>query len=91
MKNIHTDTKVKITAKEQTFNNSTLRMLSQFERVQIETTMKNKIIDSETALAIHRVDSASDRKRGREREREKSRGRERRDRGRGQAAMSKEA
>ncbi len=40
MKNHHIDMKMKkVTAKKQTFNNSTLRQSSQFERVQIKTTM----------------------------------------------------
>ncbi len=66
-------------------------MFSQFERVQIETTMKDEMLDSKTAFAVHRVDSVSDRERGRERERKRSRDRRRRDREREQAAMSKEA
>ncbi len=64
-------------------------MPSQFERVQIETTTKNEIIDSETALAVHRADSAPNRRRrrGRGRGRRRSRDRKRRDREREQAAM----
>ncbi len=79
----HIDTKVmKITtAKEQTFENSTLRALSQFERVQMKTMMSNEM-NAKTAFAVHRADSASDRerdrRRGRSREREQRR--ERRER-----------
>jgi hypothetical protein len=84
--NHHIDTKVKrITAKEQAFENSTLRALSQFERVQIEMTfIHDEMIDSTAELAVHRADSVSSRERGRGRERgrsrERGRGRGRRDR-----------
>jgi hypothetical protein len=83
--NHHIDTKVKrITAKKQAFENSTLRALSQFERVQIEmTSIHDKMIDSTAELAVHRADSASNRERGRDRGRgrlrERRRGRKRRD------------
>jgi hypothetical protein len=82
----HIDTKVMkiITAKEQTFENSTLRAFSQFERVQIKTMMSNKM-NAETTLAVHRADSASDRRRDRERERSRERRRERERRERKQA------
>ncbi len=93
--NSHTDTQVKkmkmsATVKERAFENSTLRQFSRFECVQMKTTLSNEMIDSKTARAVHRVDSASDRERNRERKREKrrrkeqkreeSRDRERRDR-----------
>jgi hypothetical protein len=70
MMNINIDTKVKkTTAREKTFENSTLRQFSQFERVLMKTTMSNEMIDSKITLAVHRVDSVSDRERDRERER----------------------
>ncbi len=75
------------TAREQAFNNSTLRESSQFERVQMKTTMSNKMMNLETALAVHRADSASDRRR--ERKRERSRDRKRRDREREQTVFEK--
>ncbi len=86
--------KITSTAREQAFNDSTLRQSSQFERVQVETTVMPDEVNSETALAVHRADSASGRKRdrgrgrGRGSERGPGRPRERRGRGRGQAAMS---
>jgi hypothetical protein len=53
----HIDTKVmkmkRITAKEQAFENSTLRQFSQFERVQMKTIMSDEMIDSKTVLAVH--------------------------------------
>jgi hypothetical protein len=52
----HTDMKMKKVisiAKEQTFNNSTLSQLSQFERVQMKTTMSDKMMNSKTVLAVH--------------------------------------
>jgi hypothetical protein len=86
-------------AKEETFNNSILRQLSQFERVQMKTTMSDEIVNSKTVLAVHRADSVSskerdrrrDKKRDKERDREQKRSsvRERRDREREQA-VSKE-
>jgi hypothetical protein len=79
MKNLHIDTKVReitVTARQEAFEQSTLRQSSQFERVQMKTTMSNEM-NSETALAVHRVDSASDRKRGRRRGRERDRERDR--------------
>ncbi len=90
--NVNTDTKVKkiiVTARQQAFENSTLRQSSQFERVQMKTIMSNKMMNSKTTFAVHRVDSASGRRRDRERrrERERSRDRERRDREREQAVL----
>ncbi len=95
MKNHHTDMNVKkviVTAREQAFNNSTLRQPSQFERVQMKTTMSDEMMNSKTVLAVHRADSAPSRERGRERDRERERSsvRGRRDRERGQA-VPKEA
>jgi hypothetical protein len=74
----HIEMKMKITfiAKEQTFNNSTLREFSQFERLQMKTTMNDEMIDSKTTLAVHQVDSVSDKRRDREQKRERSRNRE---------------
>ncbi len=43
----------KITARQQAFDNSTLSKLSQFERVQIKTAMKNEMMNSETTLVVH--------------------------------------
>jgi hypothetical protein len=83
----HIDTKaIKIiTAKERAFENSTLRALSQFERVQMKTITSNEMMNSETVLAVHRADSVSNRERrrdrNRERSRERKRERERRERG----------
>jgi hypothetical protein len=85
MKN-HTDMKMKeviSTAKERAFENSTLRQLSQFERVQMKTALSDDEMNSETALAVHRVDSVSGRRRRdreRDRKRERERERERRER-----------
>ncbi len=79
-KNLHTDTKVKkiaVTARQQAFENSTVRQLSQFERVQMKTTMSDEMMNSKTVLAVHRADSASGRRRRRDRERERSRERRR--------------
>ncbi len=83
--NSHTDTKMKkITANERAFENSTRRQFSQFERVQIKTTLSDETMNSKAVLAVHRADSVSNRERRRERrrdrERERSRGRERRGR-----------
>jgi hypothetical protein len=96
MKNLHIDTNVKkitVTAREQAFENSTLRMLSQFERVQMNTMMKDELMNSKTVLAVHRADSVSDKERERSRKREgrerERGGRERGRRDRGQA-ISKE-
>jgi hypothetical protein len=91
----HIDTKMKktTTARQQVFENSILRELSRFERVQIETTMSNEMINSKTVLAVHRADSVSSRIRRRDRERDKERERssvrKRRNREREQA-VSKE-
>jgi hypothetical protein len=63
----------KIITKQQTFDNSILRASSQFEHVQIKTTLKNKIIDSNTTLVVHRVDFVSSEKRNRKRERKRKR------------------
>ncbi len=82
MKNLHTDTEVRkitVTARQEAFEPSTLRQSSQFERVQMKTTMSDEM-NSETALAVHRVDSASGRRRGRERSRERDRERDRSER-----------
>jgi uncharacterized membrane protein len=73
-KKINTDTKVKkiiVTARQQAFENSILRQFSQFERVQMKTTTTDemKMINSATVLAVHRADSALDRRRDRRRER----------------------
>jgi hypothetical protein len=91
MKIFHIDTNVKkinVTAKEQAFENSTLRMFSQFERVQMNTMMKDESMNSKTMLVVHRADSVSDRERERSRKRrERKRERERRDR---EQAVSKE-
>ncbi len=79
--------------RKQAFQDFTTRESSQFERVEVEmTTIHDEIMNSKTALAVHRADSASGRRRGRERdrERERSRDRGRRGRERGQVAMSKE-
>jgi hypothetical protein len=67
----HIDMKVKkvTTARKQAFNNSTLRQFSQFERVQMKTTMSDEMMKSKTVLAVHRADSASRRERGRARQR----------------------
>jgi hypothetical protein len=64
------------TAKEQAFENSTVRQFSQFERVQMKITLSDEM-NSETALAIHRVDSVSDRERDRRRDRRRDKERER--------------
>jgi hypothetical protein len=75
--------KVSATARERAFENSTLRQLSRFERVLIETTTSDEMMNTKTALAVHRADLASGRgrRRGREREkRERRKGRERRER-----------
>jgi hypothetical protein len=72
VKNHHIDMKMKkIIAKKQAFNNSTLRQSSQFERVQMKTTMSNEMINSKTMLAVHRADSVSSRERDRERDKER--------------------
>jgi hypothetical protein len=73
-KKINIDTKVKkiiVTARQQAFENSTFRQLSQFEHVQMKTTTTDemKMIDSATVLAVHRADSVSGRERDRKRER----------------------
>ncbi len=101
----HTDTQMKkiidtqmnvkevSTAKERAFKNSTLRQLSRFERVLIETTTSDEMMNMKAALAVHRADSVSGRGRGRGRgrggrkgrggrgERGGREGRERRERG----------
>jgi hypothetical protein len=46
----------------------------------MKTAMNDEMIDSETTLVVHRVDSVSDRRQDRKRERELSRDRKRRDR-----------
>ncbi len=74
--------KVTATAKKRAFENSTLRQLSQFERVLIETITSDEM-NTKTTLAVHRADLVSDRKRDREREQRRERRkreRERRDR-----------
>ncbi len=64
--------------REQAFQDSTARELSQFERVEMKmTTIHDEMIDSEIEHAVHRADSVSDRKRGRERERRRERKRRR--------------
>ncbi len=94
VKNLHTDMKVKnhidmkkvvSTARQQAFENSTLRQPSQFERVLMKTTLSDEMMNSKTVLAVHRADSASSRRRGRGRRRGRSRERERERRERGQA------
>jgi hypothetical protein len=74
------------TARERAFENSTLRQFSRFERVLIETITSDEM-NTKTALAVHRADSASGRRRGRGRGRRgRRRGKRRRERrGRGQA------
>ncbi len=88
-KNLHTDTKVEnvvITAREQAFENFTLRESSQIERVQMKMiTIHDEAMNSKTELAVHRVNSVSDRERERERDRERDRDRDRDRRERGQA------
>jgi hypothetical protein len=91
--NLHIDTKVKtIIARERAFENSTLRQLSQFERLQMKTAMSNEM-NSKATLVVHQADSVSDKRRDkkRDKERERSRDRERRnrEREREQAAISK--
>ncbi len=79
MSAINIDTQVKeisATARERAFENSTRRQSSRFERVLIETTMSDEIMNTKTALAVHRANSVPDR----ERDRERRRGRERRER-----------
>ncbi len=82
VKDLHTDLKMKghtdmkmeevtSTARERAFENSTLRQLSQFERVQVKTMMPDEV-NPETALAVHRADPAPDR--GRRRGRGRGRG-----------------
>ncbi len=87
--NDHIDMKMKevtSTARKRAIENSTLRQLSEFERVQMKTMMSNEM-NSETALAVHRADSVSnkERKRDRERDKERERSRERERRERKQA------
>jgi hypothetical protein len=72
------------TARKQAFENSTLRQFSQFERVKMKTALSDEM-NSETALAVHRIDSVSDRRRDRERDKKRDRKRERRRRERRQA------
>ncbi len=67
-----------ITARKQAFENSTLRALSQFERLQMKTITSNEMMNSETMIAVHRADSVSSRERERDTNRERSRERERR-------------
>jgi hypothetical protein len=64
----HTDTKVMkmkrvtATAKEQAFENSTLRAFSRFERVQIEMTLiHDEMMNSIAELTVHRANPASER------------------------------
>ncbi len=100
MSAINIDTQVKkisATARERAFENSTRRQSSRFERVLIETIMSDEMMNTKTALAVHRADSVSDRERDRERkrerkreEREERRERKRERRDREQAALSKE-
>ncbi len=80
MKNLHTDTKVKkitVTARQQAFEDLTSRQFSQLKRVQMKTTMSDKMMNSETVLAVSRAHSAPNRERARDRERERPRERER--------------
>ncbi len=94
----HIDTQVKkisATARERAFENSIRRQSSRFERVLIETTMSDEMMNTKTALAVHRADSASGRERDRERERRRKRReerekRERKRRDREQAALPEE-
>ncbi len=82
----YTDTQMNVnevssTAKKRTFENSTLRQFSRFERVLIKTITSDEMLNMKTTFAVHRADSVSDRKRRRERRRErKKRERERRER-----------
>ncbi len=82
----HTDTQMKkiidtqmnvkevvSTARERAFENSTLRQSSRFERVLIETTTSDEMMNMKTTLAVYRANPASGRKRGRRRERERER------------------
>ncbi len=79
------------TAKERAFENSTLRLLSRFERVLIETITSDEMMNMKTTLAVHRANSVSDRKRRRRRERERKRRekREERERREREQAVSK--
>jgi hypothetical protein len=84
----HIDMKMKKViwiAKDQTFNNLTLLQFSQFERVQMKTTMSNKMMNSKTVLAVHRVDSASGRRRKRDKRWKRSREQEQKRREREQS------
>jgi ribosomal protein L12E/L44/L45/RPP1/RPP2 len=54
------------TAKEQAFENFTLRQFSRFERVQMKTIMSDEMMNSTAVLAVHRADSVSNRERERE-------------------------
>ncbi len=87
----HTDTQMKkkevSTAKERAFENSTLRQLSRFERVLIETITSDEMMNMKMTLAVHRADSVSDR----EREREQRRKRERRERERRERREQRQA
>jgi hypothetical protein len=78
------------TAKERAFENSTLRQLSRFERVLIETITSDEIMNPKTTLAVHRANSVSDRERERERRRKRRRKRrEKRKRRERRQAVSK--
>jgi uncharacterized membrane-anchored protein YhcB (DUF1043 family) len=94
MKNAKKNENVKnkmLNKKKQVFQDFTTRESSQFERVEMKmTAIHDEMMNSKTALAVHRVDSVSERRRNRERKKERKRSRERRDRERKQAIMSKE-
>ncbi len=72
--NHHIDTKMKmkrITAKKQTFENSTLQALSQFERLQIEMIfIHDEMMNSTAEFIVHRADSILNRKRKRDKKQE---------------------
>ncbi len=72
--------KISAIEKERAFENSTLRLFSRFERVQIKTTMSDEMMNTKTALAVHRADSVSDRERDRDRRRRRKERKERRKR-----------
>jgi hypothetical protein len=57
------------TAKERTFENSTLRQFSRFERVLTKTITFDEMMNIKTTLAVHRVDSVSEKEQERKRER----------------------
>ncbi len=65
--------KISATAKERTFKNSTLRLFSRFERVQIKMIMSNEMMNTKTTFVVHRVNSISDKRRDKSRKRERRR------------------